>query len=105
MATKRIELELVYGNYSVIKPSGHRLFLCGNTLAKYFDLEDKPKEITVVISSHPSKNSYFVQVHKICYQATLILLSSGQIAEVVIYSGAHRILRNYPKGCYVSIEA
>ena len=123
MKTRRIELKLrnregiwdmegvsVYTLRNKILP-----FLCTKTLAKYFDLEDKPEYITVVLSDTPTKKSYFVTCNWVIsngmrwsgvYEVKLRLtLSSGRCSNVGMYPEAMDILRKYPKGCYVSIEA
>ena len=97
--TKRIELKLDLHTY---RASGGYAVLCAPTLRKYFDLEDRPHYITVVISDTPTKEAYFVQQLN---GSASITLSSWVINWETIYATASRLLRQYPKGCYVSIEA
>ena len=103
MESKRIELESVYGDYSIPHNNGSSSpYLCKDALAKYFDLRNKPQRITVVTSSHPSKNSYFVKLSR--RQNAVITLSSGMRSWTHIYFLVIGRLSEYPKGCYVSIE-
>jgi hypothetical protein len=39
--------------------------VCGNGLAKYFDIEDRPRRITFVLSTEPLPESYLVSLRTI----------------------------------------
>ena len=77
-------------------------WICLDGLKEYFYLDDNPKEITLVLSKKKGKNSYYVR-----YDGLLLIeLSDGDFAEEAAYFNlANIILRKYPKGCWLSIEA
>lgn len=78
----------------------HRI--CSHVLESFFDLTDKPEEITFHLSKKEHTNSYFVKALKERFHHIEITLSNGYTEIYHVYSGIYAIVNQFPDGCWVS---
>lgn len=82
-------------------------FLCLRGLNKYFDLDDKPKKITVLLSDKPMKESH--KIIEVCQSAVgssvTVQREKRAVAHLCYYDFYDYIKTHFDGECYIAIEA